>query len=187
MRSSCVKKRVETKICLDCRQELPLDNFYSKRQSQKGSYCKLCHCVRTRANYQEKIDHYRQAYKVRASTPEYKKRTQERKKNRKAKDPLFKLTTLLRCRLHHILSGRIKSMSTEEMLGCSWEEAKKHLEKQFSDGMSWENHGVNGWHIDHIIPLSSANTLEELKNLFHYTNLQPLWAFDNLSKGNKII
>jgi hypothetical protein len=51
--------------------------------------------------------------------------------------------------------------------------------------MSWDNHGE--WHIDHIIPLSSAKNESDLYKLFHYTNLQPLWAFDNLSKGNKII
>ncbi len=53
--------------------------------------------------------------------------------------------------------------------------------------MSWDNHTKYGWHIDHIIPLASAKTEEELKSLCHYTNLQPLWAKENLSKGAKII
>ena len=51
--------------------------------------------------------------------------------------------------------------------------------------MSWENHGK--WHIDHIIPLSTANTEEDILNLCHYTNLQPLWAEDNIKKSNKIL
>jgi hypothetical protein len=58
------------------------------------------------------------------------------------------------------------------------------LEKQFVVGMSWDNR--NKWHIDHIIPLSSAKTEEEIYKLAHYTNLQPLWAEDNLSKGDTI-
>jgi len=62
---------------------------------------------------------------------------------------------------------------------------KKHIEKQFTKGMSWKNQG--DWHIDHIMPLASANTIEETIRLCHYTNLQPLWALDNLEKGAKII
>ena len=60
---------------------------------------------------------------------------------------------------------------------------KEHLESQFIDGMGWDNRVE--WHIDHIIPLSSAKTEDELYRLCHYTNLQPLWAEDNLKKGNK--
>ena len=74
-----------------------------------------------------------------------------------------------------------------DVLGCSPEYLKEHLEKQFSQGMSWDNYGFYGWHIDHKIPLSSAKTEEEVYQLCHYTNLQPLWAKDNLSKGGKII
>jgi hypothetical protein len=69
----------------------------------------------------------------------------------------------------------------------SAEEFWNHLEKQFTYGMTKENHGRNGWHIDHIIPLSSAKNQQELEKLLHYTNCRPLWAKDNLIKGNKII
>jgi hypothetical protein len=61
------------------------------------------------------------------------------------------------------------------------------MEKQFKNEMTWENYGFYGWHIDHIIPLSSAKNEEELYKLCHYTNLQPLWAKENLSKGAKIL
>ena len=64
---------------------------------------------------------------------------------------------------------------------------KKHIESQFKDGMSWENHKHDGWHIDHIIPLSSAKNEENVYKLCHYTNLQPLWATENYKKGKKII
>lgn len=72
-------------------------------------------------------------------------------------------------------------------MGCSSEFLKEYLEKQFTEKMSWENHGFYGWHIDHIVPLSSAKTEEEVYKLCHYTNLQPLWAEDNLKKGDKIL
>jgi hypothetical protein len=62
---------------------------------------------------------------------------------------------------------------------------KQHLENQFQSGMNWKTYGKYGWHIDHIIPLSSAKTEKELYKLCHYTNLQPLWAKDNLIKGNR--
>jgi hypothetical protein len=62
-----------------------------------------------------------------------------------------------------------------------------NLEKQFISGMTWENYGYYGWHVDHKIPLASAKTKEELIKLCHYTNLQPLWMDENLSKGAKII
>jgi hypothetical protein len=62
---------------------------------------------------------------------------------------------------------------------------KEHIEKQFIDDMNWDNKG--NWHIDHIIPLSSAKTEVELMKLFHFSNLQPLWASDNIKKSNKIV
>jgi len=82
-----------------------------------------------------------------------------------------------------------KSFNTIELLGCTIQEAKEHLEKQFKEGMTWENHGINGWHIDHIIPCASFDLTdpEQQKKCFHYTNLQPLWAKENMSKGSKIL
>lgn len=82
-------------------------------------------------------------------------------------------------------AGKKKDCRSLDILGCSIEYAKQFLADKFSEGMSWNNHGE--WHIDHIIPLSSAgNNLKLLKNLGHYTNLQPLWAHDNLSKNAKL-
>ena len=70
------------------------------------------------------------------------------------------------------------------MLGVDWEVCKAHIERQFTKGMNWSNYGE--FHIDHIIPLASAKTEQELKKLCHYSNLQPLWAVDNLIKSAKI-
>ena len=78
-----------------------------------------------------------------------------------------------------------KNKRTVFMLGCSLEFLMEHLELKFTAGMTHENHGL--WHVDHIIPLASAKTEEEMYALCHYTNLQPLWAHENLSKGDKIL
>jgi hypothetical protein len=110
-------------------------------------------------------------------------------KNRIKNDVNFRLIKILRSGLNRIIHNNnlTKTNKTTEFLGCNVLELKNHLEFQFKEGMSWNNHGLFGWHIDHIKPLSSAKTEKELYILCHYTNLQPLWAKDNLSKGNKIL
>lgn len=108
----------------------------------------------------------------------------DRIKERKKNNPIFKLKTLYRSKTNKILGNNRDE--TFEIIGCTPQSLKEHLERQFKDGMTWENHGLYGWHIDHIIPLSSAKTEEELYKLCHYTNLQPLWAKDNLAKSNKL-
>lgn len=77
-----------------------------------------------------------------------------------------------------------KNGSMEKLLGCSWLELKIHIEKQFKEGMSWANRNL--WHIDHKIPLASAINSFHLKVLCRYKNLQPLWSWENQSKGSRI-
>ncbi len=109
-----------------------------------------------------------------------------RTKERKKKDPKFKLMVTLRTRIYQALQAKSWKKGTKfsEYIGCTLEELKKHIEYQFLLGMTWENHGE--WHIDHIVPLDSAQAEEELYRLCHYTNLQPLWAKDNRTKSNNI-
>ena len=113
----------------------------------------------------------------------------EYEKNRKLTDAEFKLVKTLRSRLGGALKRQnsSKNNSTIELLGCSVSFLKGYLAGKFKEGMTWENHGE--WHIDHIKPCASFNLLdeEEQKTCFHYTNLQPLWASENLSKGCKFI
>ena len=101
----------------------------------------------------------------------------------------FRIRTNLCRRINHSLTKGFKSAKTLELLGCSVEELKAHLESKFKDGMTWDNYGIKGWHIDHIIPCSAFNLTdpEQQKKCFHYTNLQPLWWQENLTKRNKII
>lgn len=109
----------------------------------------------------------------------------KRKKNRLKEDINYKLTCNLRTRLSNALKRKQKSGSAISELGCSIESFKIHLEKQFQEGMSWDNYGE--WHIDHILPLSKfdLSNKEELKKACFYTNLQPMWALENIKKGNK--
>lgn len=104
-------------------------------------------------------------------------------------DTNFRVTNSVRSRINlYLKSCKInKSNKTFDIVGCTPGYLKEHLEKQFKEGMTWENYGLEGWHIDHIIPLSSEKTEEDIYKLCHYTNLQPLWAKDNIKKSNKII
>lgn len=107
-------------------------------------------------------------------------------KKRKSIDPSFKIACNLRVRISKLLRyGRVGS--TVKDLGCSIEELKMHLESKFQPGMTWENYGPKGWHIDHIRPLSSFDLTDKTQFLeaCNYVNLQPLWWYDNLSKGTK--
>ena len=90
-----------------------------------------------------------------------------------------------RLRKYLTIHNITKRNKTFDIVGCTPEFLKEYLEIQFTEGMTWENRCE--WHIDHIIPLSSAKNEDELYKLCHYTNLQPLWAEDNLKKSNKII
>jgi hypothetical protein len=123
---------------------------------------------------------------------EWKKNNRDKvniyKKNIRNLDPVVKLVDNVRNRINQYIkhSNISKHNKTFDIVGCSPEFLKEYLEKQFTNGMSWELMGQH-IHIDHIIPLSSAKTEEEVYKLCHYTNLQPLWAEDNLKKGSKIL
>lgn len=105
---------------------------------------------------------------------------------KRREDGRIRITYSLRSRLNRIVAGRRKVASATDLLGCTVEECRKHLESQFSDGMSWDNYGE--WHIDHIVPLArfSFDSDEDFRRAFHFTNLQPLWARENLSKGDRL-
>jgi hypothetical protein len=99
-----------------------------------------------------------------------------------------RLSRSLRSRVRGVLRNKKRPCSAVKDLGCTIEELKQHLESKFQEGMSWDNWGTHGWHIDHIVPLSSFDLTDrdQFVKACHYTNLQPLWAKDNLSKGSKV-
>ena len=111
-------------------------------------------------------------------------------KERYHSDPLFKFKDNCRSRTRHAFKQKSwkKNGGTEKLLGCDWKTAMNHIESQFvgkKKWMNWDNHGE--WEIDHIIPLASANTKEEMNPLFNYKNLQPLLTEDNRRKGDRIL
>ena len=197
------------KKCTKCKVDKEITEFSKDKRRKDGLYssCKLCnkeyHKEHNKEYYKKNKDKIKEYYKknkdkINENKKEYDKeyykenkdkiieRQKEYIKNRKLSDPLFKMKCNLRTRTSQAFKnkGYSKNTKTQEMLGVDWEIAKKHIERQFTKGMNWSNQG--DWHIDHIIPLSSANTEERLKKLCHYTNLQPLWAVDNLIKSDVI-
>ena len=126
------------------------------------------------------------AYNKRYGIKHRKKLTQKYL-NRRRTDPNFKILTILRGRIKDVLKGHSKSDSTINILGCTIEELWIYLESKFTEGMTRQNHGK--WHVDHIIPCASFDLTkpEQQVKCFHYTNLQPLWALDNLKKGKSVV
>lgn len=130
-------------------------------------------------NNKENIKQYKSAYK----------------KKRMLYDPLFKLKENIKTSFYIALNkrGYTKKSKTYEILGCTYPELKQYLENRFELWMNWSNHGLYngelnyGWDIDHIIPLSSAQTEEDIIKLNHYTNLQPLCSKVNRDIKRNII
>jgi hypothetical protein len=136
---------------------------------------------------------YRNSAKGQANAKAYHSSEEFRAKNnarcieRRASDPVFLLKCRLRTRISNVLKRKSKKGSAIKDLGCTGEHLKQYIESKFLEGMTWENRNL--WHIDHIKPLASFDLEdpEQFKQACHYTNLQPLWAKDNISKGKKII
>lgn len=155
------------------------------REQNKEDYA--ARKARYRAANRGKLNQAQKLY-YEANRESYSASSLERKKRRYREDPLFALEGLCRRRILIAMQkgGYKKSTKTETILGCSYEDLIKHLESKFLPGMTWANRGKEGWHLDHKTPLASASTAEELEALCHFSNLQPLWALDNYSKGAKM-
>jgi hypothetical protein len=116
---------------------------------------------------------------------EINKLTTQRQNRLYREDPLYRFKKNIRKQCYRTVKQLAldkKPSKTFEWIGCSPEQLKEHFESLFSEGMSWANYGK--WHVDHIRPISSFKP-EEWKQINHYTNLQPLWAEDNIKKSNK--
>lgn len=187
------------KTCSKCGETKSEDLFKTKRKVCKA--CKALYDKFYRKINKERISKYSKLYnKQNKETKRFydieyrRKNLKKLNKQRLEKyhtDINFKIRHNLRTRLNNALRAQNtkKNKSSLAFLGCSIEQVRKHLESQFQEGMTWENHATDGWHIDHIIPCVSFDLTkeEEIKKCFHYTNLKPLWAEENLSKRDKII
>ena len=109
-------------------------------------------------------------------------------RKRRAGDLNYKILSRLRGRLSDAVRGRTRGGSHVEVLGCPIEDFKDYLSGQFKEGMSWDNYGKDGWHLDHKIPLSffDLSDPEQVKKACHFSNIQPLWAMENIIKSNKL-
>lgn len=144
-----------------------------------AKYLKEYH-IENREKRLQKLKEYR-------DKPENKHKANARQNNRKKTDINFKIKLNLRTRICKALNGNTKSLPTMFLIGCEVDYLMYHIQEKFTDGMSWDNHGL--WHIDHIKPCSKFDLTKESEQLicFNYTNLQPLWALDNLKKGSKYV
>lgn len=159
---------------------------------------KLAHKVYREANkdkvkVQTKVWREANKDKVKVQTKNYREANKDKINkwfvNKFKTNVQFKLSRILRNRLRSALKDNQKSGNAVRDLGCSIDEFKSYIESKFQSGMSWDNYGLYGWHLDHIKPLSSFDLTDRKQMLeaCHYTNLQPLWAKDNLIKSDKIL
>lgn len=114
------------------------------------------------------------------------KKNEERRKRRAERDPTYKLTKAMRARTNQVLRCVRKTDGHAKLLGCDREHLRKHIEVRFQPGMTWENYGLDGWTVDHITPCAAFNLSdpEQQRVCFHYTNLQPLWSWENSVEKN---
>jgi hypothetical protein len=198
------------KICTACKIEKSIVDFYYQATTKdRLTYrCKSCASSRLKSSsillsdsieitvYTEaeilKIHEDRQVEKRKKAKEKYNENITAYRNTRRIQmsirlkqDPLFKLRHNIRNLIRNSVNGAgfSKKTKTYKILGCSFDDFKKHIENQFSPGMLWENYGQ--WEYDHMTPVSWATTETEIIALNHYTNFQPLWKEQNRNKSNK--
>jgi hypothetical protein len=192
------------KICGSCKKVLPIYFFYRDKRwvNTFSSYCKKCNKLRSK-NWV--IENKEKRKKIRKKTYlknkenellankrwrienkiKYNKKRNRTRKIKYKKNNIYNLKCKIRTSINRSLKIKNfnKNTKTANILGADWDTFKKYFENQFTDNMSWDN--FDKIHIDHKIPLAAASTEFEVIALNHYTNLQPLWAEDNLKKSDK--
>lgn len=185
----------EVKQCNSCKEIKPFNCFSLNKNSKDGiqSKCKECN-----KRYRNKNQNHQKAYAkeyYKENKEYFFKRNKKNRENKLNKDPLFrfefKYRNMFRSLFKYYLKNDFKqkrrlsnSSKFEKIVGCSLSDFKEKIENRFEKGMSWDNYGK--WHIDHIKPISLAETKEELIELMKIENIQPLWAVDNIRKSNKV-
>ena len=164
-------------------------NIVKRREEQKEYYQKnRTESIKRTQKWHTNNPNYLKNYRQKNKKQLQKKATERLRKFRKT--PKGKVFISIKRRLSKIfnkLKSKKKSYKFIELTGCSEEFLVKYLESKFKKGMSWKNHGYRGWHIDHIVPISKFNLLDEAQVLKanNYKNLQPLWAKENMFKSDK--
>lgn len=170
----------------------PCKRGHLEERATSNSTCLGCKRVQSSNHRRDTPDYYVRYNKYVA---EWRTKNREhfleycrrRKKERYHADTQFRLKEILRSRFRSALKGATEHESALQLVGCSTQELREWLEDQFGEGMTWDNYGE--WHIDHIIPCSAFELQhsEEQEVCFHYTNLRPMWAEDNIRKSDKLI
>jgi len=202
---------METKVCNKCNVDKDVTEFYSGRRR-----CKLCYNKYKKKSTPEQREEYNRRRKEKyyenheeelEKSRLWKKRNPEKvveyrrgymsgyEKKRMENDPLYNVSrtvrNLIKCSIYH--KGFTKNSRTFEILGCSYEDFKLHIESHWEDWMNWDNYGLYngkencGWEYDHIIPVSSAQCEEDIYKLNHYSNIQPLCSYVNRCVKRDII
>ena len=200
------------KQCSRCKEVKEYSEFNKESRTPTGLkyHCKECGKKEYQGNKEKRkkqVKEWQQANKDKVAKqkkvywekykPKYQQRCKQRKdeinaraRERYHNDPIYKLRQRLKgyaSRVTKRAKEHSKSTAGLKYLGCTLEEFKTHIESLWEEGMTWENHGTNGWHIDHVVPIDwYINNSDDPWQANHYTNLQPLWAKENLSKNNKI-
>lgn len=210
------KMEIQAKKCSGCSKELALESFNKSKSGRLGlhNHCRACQKICKRRNYLlniEKEKQYSKEYNKSDKAKEYRKKRylEDREKlleiNRVLRrtpsarikadlsrkkltnnKPSFKIARNFTGKLRLFVKGKCDTDYMRSMVGCSRNELIAYITSKFTNGMSWDNYGYYGWHLDHIKPYSSFDLTkeEERRECFHYTNIQPLWQKDNISKGN---
>jgi hypothetical protein len=180
-----------TKACTDCKVTQPMAEFQYGKKRVSGDFvnnarCKTCFSEKVKAEKKAYYQLTKERHAAYNADPENKARRNQRQKERKKEDPLFRINESLKVRIHEILRG-YKNCRSSALLDCTREHLLSWLEFNFEVGMSWDNFAAY-WHIDHVIPVSFFdNTNKDQQRLcFHWSNLRPLQKAANISKSNKI-
>lgn len=180
----------QCKVCICAHQRRPEHRARQRARQQRPevreyqrAYLRRPEVKERRRAYQQRQDasEQRRIYK---QSPEYKEWLRTYQRHRRRNDPAFKIAGNLRNRLFCALQGHSKSARTLELIGCDIDFLRRWLEAKFLPGMTWENYGE--WHVDHIMPCASFDLSDPVqqRTCFRWTNLQPLWAADNIRKSD---
>lgn len=187
--------------CISCEKNR-VEKYYSENSEARKNY-QTQYYTENKEQFDEKYSNYRLTTMRKTYTKKYNKLYRIKNKDKllydyrekKKTNSLFKLKENIRSliSIYFKKKGFKKNSKTAQILGCSYEKFKLHLEKQFEPWMNWQNHGKYNpagektWQLDHIIPVSKATSIEELTKLNHYSNFQPLESGENNAKSNKAI
>lgn len=197
-RKSAIVGGMKEKICIACGKSLPATTEYFRADGRRcasgkpvrgglRAACRSCLKLRDQKYHSMNAEACReyQRQHLREGDTRTKRREQQR---RRMQLPVNRIKNNLFRRLNHAIACAVKHAPTYELVGCTPDQLKAHLEAAFLPGMTWENYGKGGWHIDHVMPCAAFDLTKESeqRKCFHYSNLNPLWGRDNMSKGKKV-